>query len=101
MVPGRLSRIDLIIEDIQQGKVSDNEITKVKNKVETFYNSKRQSIVSIADRLSYYKTFYNDCDKFNFEILDYIGITKDDLVRVANQYLNKNQRVILNYLPKK
>ena len=74
---------------------------KIKNKVETFYNSKRQSIVSLADKFSYFKTFFNDCDRINFEILDYISISRDDIIGAANKFLNKNQRVVLNYIPKK
>lgn len=93
-------RIDEIIEDLKNGNISDSEIQKIKNKIETSYNIKRQSIISLADRLSYLKTFYNDCDKMNFEILDYLSITRDDLLETANRYLNKDQRVILNYLPK-
>jgi len=94
-------KIDEIVEDIKRGNIAEREITKIKNRVETFYNSKRQSIVSLADRFSYFKTFYNDCSKINFEVLDYISVTKEDIVKTANEYLNSNQRVVLNYLPKK
>ena len=95
------NKIDEIIEDIKQGNISEKEITKVKNKIETYYNSRRQSIIGLADKFSYFKTFFNDCDKINFEIMDYLTVTKDDIIQSANRYLNKNQRVVLNYFPKK
>lgn len=93
-------KINGILEDIKNGNIDDNEITKIKNKIETYYNSKRQSIVSLSDKFSHIKTFYNDCEKINFEILDYLSVTKSDIVETANKYLNINQRLVLNYLPK-
>jgi len=36
----------------------------------------------------------------NTEIKDFMSITKDDLKRVAQKYLNQNQRAILTYMPK-
>lgn len=94
-------KIESILEDIRIGNITDREFTKVKNRVETYFSSKRQSIVSIADKLSYLKTFYNDCNKINLEVLDYLSLTKEDITEAANKYLNKNQRLVLNYLPKK
>ncbi len=94
------NRIDGILAEIREGKISDNEITKIKNKIETHYNSKRQSIVSLADKFSFLKTFYNDCEKINHEIVDYLSVTKNDIIETANKYLNNSQRLVLNYLPK-
>ena len=94
-------KIDEILDDIKSGNISDNEITKVKNKIETYYNSRRQSIIGLADKFSYFKTFFNDCDRINFEIMDYLAVTAGDVAESANRYLNKNQRVVLNYYPKK
>ncbi|MEO8211158.1 MAG: pitrilysin family protein [bacterium] len=95
------NKIDKILNEIKDGKINDDEIIKIKNRVETYYNSKRQSIVSLADKFSSLKTFYNDCEKINFEILEYLTVSKSDIIETANKYLNNNQRLILNYLPKK
>ncbi|MBS1551250.1 MAG: insulinase family protein [Bacteroidetes bacterium] len=94
------SKIDEIIEDVKSGNISDREFSKARNRFETYFSSKRQSVISIADKFSYLKMFYNDCSKINFEILDYMSLTKSDLIETANKYLNKNQRLVLNYLPK-
>jgi len=95
------NKIDNIIGDVKKGNISDNEFRKIQNRIETYYNSKRQSIVSLADKFSYLKTFFNDCEKINFEIIDYLSVSKEDLVNTANKYLNPEQRLVLNYLPKK
>jgi predicted Zn-dependent peptidase len=94
------SRIDLAIEDIKNGNVSDYELEKIKNRVETYFSSGRQSIIGLSDKFSFLKTFYNDCGRINAEVMNYLSITKDDIVTSANKYLNRNQRVVLNYLPK-
>lgn len=95
------NKIDEILDDVKAGNISDREYTKVRNRIETYFNIKRQSILSLADKFSYLKTFFNDCNKINYEIEDYLSVTKNDVTEAANKYLNKNQRVVLNYLPKK
>ncbi len=95
------SKIDEIIDDIKAGNITDREFVKIRNRIETYFSSKRQSVISLADKFSFLKTYYNDCGKINSEILDYLSVTKNDLTEAANKYLNKNQRVVLNYLPKK
>lgn len=94
-------KIDEILEDVRRGNISEEELTKTKNKIETYYFSRRQSIISLADKFSFLKTFYNDCEKMNFEILDYLSVTKEDIIQTVNKFLNNNQRVVLNYLPNK
>lgn len=93
-------KIDAVIEDIKNGNISDDEFQKIINKTETQFHSKRLSIVSLADRLTKFMTYYNSCSKINDEITDYLSVTKKDIVETANKFLNKNQRLILNYKPR-
>ena len=95
------TEIDRVIDDVKEGNINDYEIKKIKNKIETGFNLRRQSIVSLADKFSNLKTLYNDCEIINNEVLNYMKITKEDIVKAANLYLNREQRVNLNYLPKK
>lgn len=94
-------KTDEIIEEIKNGNITDREFDKIINGIETRFNSRMQSIVSLADRFSYLKTFFNDCSRINYEILDYLALTKNDVIETANKYLNKDQRLVLNYLPGK
>ncbi|MFC2092974.1 M16 family metallopeptidase [Bacteroidota bacterium] len=91
--------IDNIIEEIKSGNIHDYEVQKIKNKIEAGFNIRKLSIISLAERFSHIKTFYDDCEKINNEILNYLDITKEDIVNAANIHLNKNQRVNLNYFP--
>lgn len=94
-------RIDRILAEVRNGDIREYELEKVKNRIETYFNSGRQTIVGLADKLSYLKMFFGDCSRINADIMNYIGITKEDIVLAANRHLNENQRVILNYIPKK
>ena len=91
--------IDRIIEEVKSGNIHDYEVQKIKNKIEAGFNTRKLSIVSLAERFSHIKTFYNDCEKINNEILNYLCITKEEIINAANIHLNKNQRVNLNYFP--
>ena len=44
---------------------------------------------------------YGNTDLINSEIDIYRTATREDIQAVAKKYLNPNQRVVLEYLPKK
>ncbi|HLT24270.1 MAG TPA: pitrilysin family protein [Ignavibacteria bacterium] len=89
-----------ILDEIMAGEFTGGELTKVKNKVETSFSSRRLSIINLADKLSQIKTFYGDTELINTEINYYLNVTRDDIISAAKKYLNHNQRVVLTYLPK-
>ena len=64
-----------------------------------FVNS-NASISGVANSLARYYMLYGDTNLINSEIEIYRNISKEDIKRVANKYLNKNQRVRIEYLPK-
>jgi zinc protease len=91
--------IDIIIEEIKNGSATDHEIQKVKNRIETRYTYRKQTILSKADQLSHYKMFFNDPGLINTNANNYDSINARDITEAAIEYLNKNNRVVLNYLP--
>lgn len=93
--------IDRIIDEVKQGQLSDNELQKVKNRIETRNAFRRQTILTKADMLAHYKAFYNNPELINTMIDNYMDITLDDIKNTANRFLVDENRVILNYLPKK
>jgi hypothetical protein len=44
---------------------------------------------------------YGDTNLINSEIDVYRSITREEIREIAKKYLNKNQRLILEYLPTK
>ena len=94
------NQIDAVLDEVRRGEITDNELTKVKNKIETAFNSRRQTIIGLADKLSGIKTFFGDTNLINTEINFYLNITRDDLVNTSKNLLGRDQRLVLNYLPK-
>ena len=93
-------KFDDILDRIKNGNISDEEIQKAKNKLETGYFAKFSSSVFLSEKLSEYKTLFGNYESLIDEINMYESIKRDDIISIACKYLNKNQRVNLSYLPK-
>lgn len=93
-------RFDNIIEKMKNGDFKDDELQKAKNKLETGYFSKFTSSVYLSEKLSEYKILFGDYRRLIDEVNIYESIKKEDIIKIANKFLNKNQRVNLSYLPK-
>ena len=91
--------IDSEIERIQTDLISDNEYEKIMNQIENDFVSSNGRISGIAESLSDYYLYYGDTDLINTELELYQKVTKEDIMRVAKKYLNKDNRVVLEYLP--
>jgi len=92
--------IDRIIDEIKYGKLTEKELEKIKNKVETRHAYRLQTNLSKADILSHYKIFYNNPGLINTNIENYYKVTLNDIKHSAIKYLDSSNRVVLNYLPK-
>jgi len=95
------NEINNIIEDIRNGNISDKEIEKAKNKIETRFTYRTQSILFKADLLAHLKCFYDNPELINGIIKKYDTITRDDIIAAAREFLKPENSVILVYLPKK
>jgi zinc protease len=89
------------IERVKTDLVTDAELTKVKNQLETNFVNQNARIFGVAENLANYKMYYGDANLINTEIDRYNKVTKEDIRRVAQQYLRPENRVVLYYLPKK
>lgn len=94
--------LDKEVEKVQQELISDEELQKLKNQIESDFISSNSTMAGIAEQLAQYYTYYQgNTNLINTEIQKYLSVTKEDIKRVANKYFTKNNRVILYYLPKK
>ncbi|TRO64430.1 M16 family metallopeptidase [Christiangramia sabulilitoris] len=91
--------MDEEIEKLQTELISEKEYQKLQNKFENRFVNSNSSIEGIASSLATYSVLYDDTDLINEEIEIYRNITREDIKRVANQYLQENQRLELDYLP--
>ena len=67
--------------------------------VENDFISVNGSLAGIAENLATYHVFYDDANLINTELTRYMRVTREDIRRVANKYLNNENRVMLHYRP--
>ena len=91
--------MDEEIEKLQTELISEREYQKLQNNFENQFVNSNSSIQGIASSLATYNVHYDDTDLINKELDIYQSITREDIRRVANEYLNENQRLDLDYLP--
>ncbi|TVZ26501.1 putative Zn-dependent peptidase [Gillisia sp. Hel_I_86] len=90
--------MDQEIEKLKSEIISEKEYQKLQNKFENNFVNSNSSIQGIASSLATYNMLYGNTDLINEEIKIYQDITREDIQRVAKEYLNKNQRLELDYL---
>jgi predicted Zn-dependent peptidase len=95
-----IAEMDEEIVKIQTDLISERAFQKLQNQFENSYVNSNASVVGIAGSLASYHVMYGDTNLINSEIDIYRSVTREEIKAVANKYLNKNQRLILEYLPK-
>jgi predicted Zn-dependent peptidase len=93
--------IDEEIKKVQTNLISEEDYQKLINKVENKFVNSNTSMQGIANNLVRYNVLYGDTDLINKELDIYKSITREEIREVAKKYLKPNQRVLLEYLPKK
>jgi len=108
-LPNSGAKLDTLLKDmddeiikLQNELISQNDFTKIMNQYENDYISKNDKMLGVAENLADGYTFFNkNTNHLNEELQDIRKITREDIQNVVKKYLNKNQRVVLYYLPKK
>ena len=94
-----VNAMDEEVIKIQTHLISEKDFQKLQNKFETDFVNSNASVEGIANSLAEYYTFFGDTNLINTEIDVYRSITREEIQAVAKKYLNKNQRLVLDYLP--
>ncbi len=92
--------IDQQIEKIKKNLISNEELQKLKNLIQSRAVSSIATDAGVAENLAEYHVIYGNTGLINSNLQHYLDVTKEDIQRVANQYLTKKNRVVLIYLPK-
>lgn len=91
--------LDEEIKKVQNELVSEEEFQKVKNQFENRFYSSSSSVAGKAESLANNYVYYNNTNLVNEELSKYENITREDIKRVANEYLKQDARVVLYYMP--
>ncbi len=89
------------VKRVKDELITEKEYQKLLNQVENSFYSSNSTMAGIAESLANYHTYFGDANLINTEIEKYQKVTREDIKRVANKYLNDDNRVVLYYLPKK
>jgi len=92
--------IDNELDKVKNELISENEFQKLLNQKESDLVNSNTSISSRASSLANYFTMYKDADMINKQFAKYQAVTREDIQRVAREYLKKDGRVVLYYMPK-
>lgn len=92
--------MDQQIHKLKTELITKKEYQKLQNIFENNFVNSNETQQGIAASLATYYTLYNgQTDLINKEIDIYKNISREEIKEVANKYLNKNQRLDLDYLP--
>jgi len=92
--------MDAEVVKIQNELISEREFQKVRNQIEANFISSNSTMAGIAESLADYELFYGDANLINTELERYMQVTREDIRRVAREYLDPARRVVLYYLPR-
>jgi predicted Zn-dependent peptidase len=92
--------IDSVVNDLKINLVGEREFQKVKNQITTDLVASNGTMAGIAESLANYEVYFGDANLINTELEKYNKVTREEVLKVAQKYLNKDNRVVLYYLPK-
>ncbi|MCG8374573.1 MAG: insulinase family protein, partial [Balneolales bacterium] len=91
-----------ILDEFAAEGVSDDDMTKIKASFESGFVNGLQSVGGFGGKVSQlasYETFANDANYIKKDIDRYNAVTKEDIMRVFNEYIYNKPAVILSVLP--
>lgn len=88
------------IDKVKKDLITEEELQKIRNQVEADFITRNRTVRGIGESLADYFVYFGDANLINTELQRYMKVTRDDIKRVADKYLTKENRVVLYYLPK-
>lgn len=98
-LPGLLTDIDEEITKLQTDLISEADYQKLMNQYENDFVEANSRMMGVAGNLAEGYVFYKNTNHVNEQLKEYKKITREQVREVARKYLNKNQRLVLYYLP--
>lgn len=88
---------ELIDEEVERVKtgIDEAELEKAKVQFKTDFILGRETVMEKAEALQHYAYFHDNLDEINVDIDNYMSVTVDDIIRVANKYLTRENRTVV------
>jgi predicted Zn-dependent peptidase len=93
--------MDVEVEKMKKELITETEFEKIRNQMENQVVSQNSGVQGVATNLSNNYMFFRNTNLINTEMEKYMKVTREDIQRMANTYLKKENRVVMYYLPGK
>ncbi|MDG1158980.1 MAG: pitrilysin family protein [Flavobacteriales bacterium] len=86
------------VERLKTELISDEELQKLKNQIESNFVTANASMAGIAESLANYHMYFGEANLINTEINRYLAVTKEEIMDAAKKYYTENNRVVLYFM---
>ena len=87
------------IDSLKNHLLSEGELQKLKNLISERFIDANSSDAGLAENLAEFSALYGNTNLINTNLQSYLSITSKDIKNAANKYLQKNNRIVIYYLP--
>jgi len=87
------------MDKIKNQLISKGELQELKNLIASRFVDANSSQAGLAENLAEFHALYGNTDLINTNLQSYLSITPKDIKNAAEKFLQKNNRVVLYYLP--
>jgi len=87
------------LDSIAKKGVSDRELQKAKNRMSAAFVFGLQTNMQRSQHLAEFELYWGDANLLKLELDHYLGVTVDDIKRVAATYFAPENRTVLDVLP--
>lgn len=94
------SIIRAALDEFEQRGVEDDDLIKAKAQMESSFVFGLQSVAGKVSQLAANETFTGNPNYIEQDIARYANVTKEDVMRVFNQYIKGKNAVIMSVVPK-
>lgn len=92
--------VDEALKEFESRGVTDEDIEKFRNSAEAGIINGLESVSGKVSSLAAYHTFTGDANRVGKELARYTSVTKEDVMRVYNQYIKGKNRLVVSVLVK-
>jgi predicted Zn-dependent peptidase len=89
--------IDEEVDEVRKNGVTEDEFQKARNQQEAEFAQAFGTMHSRAQHLADYHVFHGDANLINTELQRYLAVKREDLQRVAKEYLRDERTQLLRY----
>ncbi|RYY66886.1 MAG: insulinase family protein, partial [Chitinophagaceae bacterium] len=92
--------IDAGLVEFEKRGITDEDIEKFKSQNESRTINRLASVSGKVSQLAAYQTYLGNPNQIGKELAAYQAVTKEDVMRVYNQYIKGKNRLVVSALPK-